>query len=257
MTPNSFPQAFALEGQTALVTGGGTGLGLAIAKCLTAAGARVAIAGRREDVLRRAAEEIGPATVALPCDLTDLDALPQFVKRLEQETGPLTILVNNAGISMKKPSFETSDEDFAEVMRIHVAAANALARETARRMLPRGKGRIVFIGSMASLLGVPEVSAYSAAKTAVIGLTRTLAAEWSSEGVRVNAICPGWIDAGMAAKTFKRDQGFRDKVLSRTPMRRLGAPEDIGWATVYLCSEAARFVTGCVLVVDGGASIGF
>jgi gluconate 5-dehydrogenase len=246
-----------LQGEIALVTGGGSGLGLAIARCMAAAGARVVLAGRREEVLDEAVVSIGSGALGIVHDVTRLDSLPQLVAQVEAQAGPLSILVNNAGVHLKKPALATSDQEFAELVQIHLFAAFALAREAATGMLARGKGSILFIASMASLFGIPEITAYSAVKSAVLGLTRTLAVEWSGAGVRVNAVVPGWIDVGMARITLERDPERKARILARTPLGRLGSPEDVGWASVYLCSPAASFVTGSALVVDGGAAVGF
>lgn len=257
MTQEDFESAFSLTGEVALVTGGGTGLGLVITECLAAAGAQVVITGRRKSVLDEAVESIGSAVVAMPGDITQFDFLPELVAEIEREVGPLSILVNNAGVHMKKPALETSVEEFADVVDVHLFASFALAREAAKVMLPRRKGSIIFIGSMAALMGVPDIPAYSAGKSAVMGLTRALTAEWAAQGVRVNAIVPGWIDVGMARSVLEENPQRKNKILSRTPMGRMGSPDNVGWAAVYLCSPAARFVTGTSLVVDGGASVGF
>ena len=250
-------ESFRLDGQVAMVTGGGTGLGMAIAKALASAGAKTALIGRRRQTLDEACGQIGPSASSWQADVTDLAALPDLVSRIETQLGPLDILVNNAGVHLKKPALETTDDEFANVIQTHLMASFTLAREAARRMLPRGRGSVLFIASMASLFGIPEVAAYTAAKSAVVGLTKALAVEWSPKGVRVNAIAPGWIDSGMARVALAKDPPRRDKIVSRTPMQRLGEDSDIGHAAVYLCSPAAQFVTGTTQVVDGGVSIGF
>ena len=147
-------------------------------------------------------------------------------------------------------------QEFQRVIDTHVLGAFALSRALIPGMKQQGRGNILFIASMASLMGIPEVVAYSAAKTALVGLVRTLATELSADGIRVNAIAPGWIESDMSLKALANDAPRRERVLTRTPMKRLGKPEDIG-AAVYLCSPAARFVTGVLLPVDGGISIGF
>jgi len=248
---------FRLDGQVALVTGGGSGLGLAIATAIAGAGARVVITGRRKDVLDRAVEQIGSGALALPADITQRERINALIDDVETQAGPLDILVNNAGLHLKQPALCTSDEDFDLVMRTHVNAGFALARDAGRRMTARKCGSIVFIGSMAAMFGIPDVSAYTAAKSAVTGLVRSLAVEWSGQGVRVNIVTPGWIDTGMARKALAQDPRRKARILSRTPMERLGSDTDIAHAVLYLCSPAARFVTGTNLVVDGGASIGF
>jgi gluconate 5-dehydrogenase len=249
---------FRLDGETALITGGGTGLGLGMAKCFSQAGARVVLVGRRESELRRAASEIGDSASFVTHDVTQLDHASELLERARKSSGSnISILVNNAGIHLKKAAVETTPEQFQSVLQTHVLAAHALTRAALPDMLARKHGSILFTASMASLFGIPLVIAYSAAKSAHLGMVRTLATEVSKDGVRVNAIAPGWIDSAMLRQAFSDDPQRKQKVLSRTPMNRLGEADDIGWAAVYLCSPAAKFITGTVLPVDGGASIGF
>jgi gluconate 5-dehydrogenase len=254
MQPDS---AFQLQGQTALITGGGTGLGFGMARCLASAGAKVVIVGRRLTELENAAREIGAAAFPLQGDVTDTASLPSLVEQAETLAGPISILINNAGIHLKKPAVDTTPEEFLKVLNTHVIGAHALTRAVLPGMIRRGQGNVLFIASMASLFGIPQVVAYSAAKSAFVGMVRTLATEVSTHGVRVNAIAPGWIDSEMMRKAVNSDPARRDKILGRTPMGRFGEADDIGWAAVYLSSPAAKFVTGVVLPVDGGASIGF
>jgi gluconate 5-dehydrogenase len=221
------------------------------------AGARVVIAGRREEVLREACEQLGSAAGALRCDVTDLAGLPGLVEEVERRFGPLSILVNNAGIHLKKPTVDVSDAEAMSVLQTHLVSAYVLSRECGRRMLARKQGAIIMIASMTALFGIPLVSAYSAAKTGLVGLTRSLATEFSPHGVRVNAIAPGWFDTAMNRAAFEGDPARLQKILARTPMGRVGEALDVGYAAVYLCSPAAKFLTGVVLPVDGGASIGF
>lgn len=253
MSTSKARSAFDLTGQTALITGGGSGLGLGIARCFVAAGARVVLVGRRQVELERAVAELGKHASALPGDITQLRQSPQLVDRAEEMAGPLTVLVNNAGVHLKKDALDTSDADFAAVLQTHVFGAFALTREAGRRMLQRRQGSVIFTASMASFMGVPKVVAYAAAKSAYLGLIRTLATEWGAHDVRVNGIAPGWIASDMLETALNNDPARKAKILSRTPMGRFGEPEDIGWAAVYLASPAARFVNGVVLPVDGGA----
>jgi gluconate 5-dehydrogenase len=250
--------AFDLSGEIALVTGGGSGLGLAIAGCFAAAGAKVVIVGRREDVLAKAAAGIGERAHYLARDITDTARCTELVDAAEAVAkGPVSILVNNAGVHLKKPAVATTDAEFATVMQTHVSAAFALSRECGQRMTTRGRGSILFTSSMAAMMGLPLVVAYAAAKSAYTGLVRTLAAEYGPKGVRVNAIAPGWIASPMLDKALAGDPQRRAKILSRTPLGGFGEPDDVGWAAVYLSSPAAKFVTGAILTVDGGAAIGF
>ena len=248
---------FHLEGEVALITGGGTGLGLAIARCMASAGARVVLAGRRASVLREAAAAIGPQAGSVVCDVTRFKDAARIVAKAEALSGPITILVNNAGIHLKKPALETSDAEFLSVLKTHVLGSHALTRAVLPGMLRRRHGSILFVASMASLFGIPNVFAYSAAKSAYMGMVRALATEVSPTGVRVNAIAPGWIETDMSRRAMDGDPARKRRILARTPLGRFGEPDDIGAAAVYLCSPAAKFVTGAVLPVDGGGSIGF
>ncbi len=253
----AFTKSFSLEGEHALITGGGSGLGLAMAECFVAAGARVTIVGRRPEPLKAACAALGASAASLAVDITDPARVATLVPEVESGLGPLTILVNNAGVHLKKPAALTTDAEFQSVIQTHLFAAFSLSREAAKGMLERGHGSILFTASMTSFIGMTQVVAYSAAKSAYLGVVRALSAEWSAQGVRVNAIAPGWIQSEMLEKALAGDTARRAKIISRTPMGRMGEPHDIGWAAVYLCSPAARFVTGVALPIDGGASIGF
>lgn len=247
---------FSLAGERALITGGGSGLGLGIARCMAAAGAKVVLVGRREAALAEAVGELGEAASYWACDITDPEAVGGMMERLD-EAGPVTILVNNAGVHLKKPATQMSVEEFQQVLQTHVLAAFDLTRRLLPGMIERRHGSILFTASMASLLGIPLVSAYSAAKSAYVGMVRSLTAEAAPYDVRVNAIAPGWIESPMLRQALDGDEARTNKILGRTPMGRFGEAEDVGHAAVYLCSDAGRFVTGVVLPVDGGASIGF
>jgi NAD(P)-dependent dehydrogenase (short-subunit alcohol dehydrogenase family) len=257
MTSKSTHSMFDLNGQTALITGGGTGLGFGMAKCFVACGAKVVLMGRRKEELEKATAALGANAFVLEGDVSKLETIPVRAKQAKKLAGPISILVNNAGVHLKKSSLDTSDAEFATVLQTHVFGAFALSREIGRGMVERKSGCILFTASMASLFGIPLVVAYSAAKSAYTGMVRTLAVELGSQGVRVNAIAPGWIESDMMNKALSDDPERSAKILGRTPMNKFGAPEDIGWAAVYLCSPAAQFVTGVVLPVDGGAAIGF
>jgi len=248
---------FSLKGETALVTGGGTGLGFAIASCFAKAGARVVLVGRREDVLKQAARKIGKDATFEPFDITRFDQVEAFVKRMTRRAGPISILANNAGIHLKKPAVDTTPDEFNAVLQTHVIAAFSFARAVLPGMIKRKHGNLLFTASMASLFGIPLVVAYAAAKSSYLGIVRSLATEVSPHGVRVNAIAPGWIESDMMSKALGSDLVRSKRILGRTPMHRFGKAEDIGWAATYLCSPAAEFVTGVVLPVDGGVSIGF
>ena len=251
-------EAFSLEGKKAIVTGGGTGIGLGVTKALIEAGAKVLITGRREEKLKEVCEELGESCVYFSGDMTSSDDRAQLISQAETLlSGPLNILINNAGNHLKKAAVEVTDEEFQNVMNIHVNASFALSRDFYPSLLKSGGGSIVMIASMASYMGIPKIVAYTTAKSAIVGLTRGLAAEWSPDNIRVNAIAPGWISTPMTDKAFAGDPERMNKVLSRTPMNTFGKAEDIGQAAVYLCSPASKFVTGTLFPVDGGAQIGF
>jgi len=248
---------FDLTGKKAVVTGGGKGLGLAISAALIRAGAQVYITGRDEKALQQAASELGNNCAYAVFDLSALDTIPAFAARLAKDFGAVDILVNNAGINLKKDFLELTDEDFDRIIKTNQYAVFSFTREIAKQMVPRKTGSIVMISSMASQYGIPKVVAYSASKSAVEGMTRAMAVELSPLGVRVNCIAPGFIATEMSAKALNNDKERMNKVLSRTPMGKLGQPSDIGNAVVYLCSDEAAYVTGVILPVDGGNSIGF
>ena len=249
---------FRLEGETALITGGGTGIGLGIARCMVKAGARVVLVGRREAELSAACTELGAAASFVAQDITKFAEAPDLVQRAEKAAGqPVSILINNAGVHLKKFAADTTPEEFQTVFSTHVLAAHALTRALIPGMVARGHGAVLFTSSMAAFMGVPQVMAYAAAKSAYFGMVSTLSAELAAKGVRANAIAPGWIFSEMSRKALDNDPARKAKVMSRIQMGRMGQPEDIGWAAVYLCSPAANYVTGVTLPVDGGAAVGF
>lgn len=249
---------FSLENETALITGGGTGIGLGIARCMVKSGARVVVVGRREEPLSIACKELGAAATHVIHDITSLDDAGSLVESAEKAAGgPISILVNNAGTHLKKPAVETTPAEFQAVITTHLIAAHALTRAILPGMTARGRGSILFTSSMAAFMGVPQVIAYAAAKSAFFGMVSTLSAEHASQGIRVNAIAPGWIFSEMSRKALESDPARRAKVLSRIQMGRMGEPDDVGWAAVYLSSPAAAYITGVTLPVDGGAAVGF
>jgi len=250
-------EAFSLRNQVVLITGGGTGIGLAMGRALHSAGARVVLVGRREAELAAAVKSLGEGASHLVYDATRFETAPALIERVTREVGPIDCLVNNAGINLKKPAAETTEAEFLSVLNTNIVGAHALTRAVAPGMIARKHGHILFTGSMASLFGIPLVIAYTAAKSAMVGMVKGYATEFSPHGVRVNCIAPGWIETEMSRKAFDGDSARKNKVLGRTPMGRLGEPADIGWAAVYLSSPAAKFVTGVILPVDGGVSIGF
>ncbi|MDR3531304.1 MAG: SDR family oxidoreductase [Rhodopila sp.] len=257
MTDDAANKVFRLDGEVALITGGGSGLGLGMARCMADAGATVVIVGRRETPLRAAQAELGDRVLYEVADITEFAKMAALVERISKRAGPVSILVNNAGIHLKKAAVDTTVEEFGALINTHVLASHNMSRHVLPGMIKARHGNILFIASMVAMIGMPLVVAYSAVKSAYVGMVRGLSAEVAEHGVRVNAIAPGWIESPMLRKALSGDEKRTARILSRTPMARFGEPDDIGWAAVYLCSPAARFVTGTLLPVDGGASQGF
>ncbi|WP_432710820.1 SDR family NAD(P)-dependent oxidoreductase [Pedobacter sp.] len=243
--------------QIAIVTGGATGLGLAITKKLVQEGIHVVMIGRNEDNLKAVAADLGELCSYRVCDLQQLSGIPALVDGIVAEYQQVDILVNNAGINMKKPFLEVTDEDFACIIETNLYAVFAISRETIKHMVKAGSGSVVNISSMAAQYGIPKVIAYSAAKTGIEGMTRAMASELSPMGIRINCVAPGFIKTAMSAKALDADPERKNKVFSRTPMGKMGEPEDVAEAVFYLCSNAAKYVTGVIIPVDGGNSIGF
>jgi len=248
---------FSLSAKLALVTGGGTGIGLGISKALIAAGARVVITGRREDVLKDAVAALGDQASYIVFDITDKDKIPSLISSITEKFGPIDILVNNAGVHLKKPAQETTDEDFASILNTNILSVFALTRACASQMIERRSGSIVLIGSMAGIFGVDKVIAYGTSKSALSGLMNGLVTEYSKYNVRINTIAPGWIESPMFFKAIDADPARKEKIVNRIAMPGFGTPADIGHATVFLSSDAARYVTGVLLPVDGGAVVNF
>jgi NAD(P)-dependent dehydrogenase (short-subunit alcohol dehydrogenase family) len=243
--------------KVAIVTGGGSGIGLAISEKFTQSRILTIIIGRDMKKLEAARQRLGEFCRIIRFDLTDLEGIPQLVNDIIKKFGRIDILVNNAGINMKKDFTEVTDEEFGRVMMTNVNVPFALSREVVKKMLPLKNGCIINISSMASQYGIPKVIAYTASKSAIEGMTRSMAVDLSPFGIRINCIAPGFIATKMSAKALDDDAERKRKVLSRTPMAHLGDPADIGDAALFLASDAAKYITGIVLPVDGGNSIGF
>jgi NAD(P)-dependent dehydrogenase (short-subunit alcohol dehydrogenase family) len=207
--------------------------------------------------LIKAKETLGEFCFPITADLSDLSTIPKLVEKILNQFGKIDILVNNAGINLKKEFTEVNDEEFQKILLTNVTAVFALSREVVKHMLEKGNGSIINISSMASQYGIPKVIAYTASKSAVEGMTRAMAVELSPKGIRVNCIAPGFIATDMSAKALNSDAERKQKVMSRTPMGFMGDPADIANAALYLANGEANYVTGIVLPVDGGNSIGF
>jgi len=246
-----------LKTKTAIVTGGASGLGLAATRKFVESGVKTIIIGRNEVNLAEVAKELGELCAYKVYDLSNLAGIPAMVNELVAEHGQIDILVNNAGINQKKAFTEVTDEDFQRIILTNLTSVFALSREVAKFMLEKKEGCIINISSMAAQYGIPLVISYTAAKTGIEGMTKAMAVELSPNGIRVNCVAPGFIATNMSAKALDSDPQRKAKVMSRTPMGKLGVPEDVAEAIYYLSSDAAKYVTGVVLPVDGGNSIGF
>lgn len=247
---------FGLSGKCALVTGSGTGLGRAIALALAEAGADVALAARRVEKLEETAsriETLGRRTLALPLDLTDPAAVPACVEAAESGLAPIDILVNNSGISGAGWASDLPLEEWNRVMDTNLRGAFLMCQATGRGMIERGAGSIINVASVGGFIGIKMLSAYTASKGGLIQLTRTLALEWARSGVRVNALAPGYIETDLNRAHFATESGQR-MIRNHIPMGRLGQPDELRGAAVFLASDASRFMTGSVLVLDGGQS---
>lgn len=243
--------------KVALVTGGASGIGLAIAEKFVQNNINTIIIGRDEVKLNAAKIKLGKLCLHVAFDLNNLSSIPELINQLIKQNKKIDILVNNAGINLKKEFTEVTDEEFHKIILTNVEAVFAISREVVKYMIKEGSGSIINISSMASQYGLPRVIAYTASKSAIEGMTRAMAVELSPKGIRVNCIAPGFIATNMSAKALNNDKERKDKVMSRTPMGALGMPADIADAAAFLASSASAYITGVVLPVDGGNSIGF
>jgi len=246
------PPTFSLAGKLAVITGASRGIGAALAAALAAAGARVVLWGRDRSALAavqaRLADAGGQAAHAV-VDVTDAAAVgAAFVELARHERG-VDILVNNAGVEQLCPSRDVGAALWDRIMDTNLRAAFFCAQAAARHMRPGAS--ILNVCSLTSEVGVPGAAAYGASKAGLAGLTRTLAAEWAADGIRVNGIGPGYFRTALT-ESFYRDPAWQERMLEKIPLRRFGRPEDLGGAAVFLCSDAAGYVTGQILYVDGG-----
>ena len=241
----------------AIVTGGASGIGFAIAEKFVKNNITTIIIGRNEEKLNSAKAKLGELCEPVPFDLNHLSAIPELIQNLVKKYSKIDILVNNAGINLKKEFTEVTDEDFQKIMLTNVQSIFTISREVVKSMIENKNGSIVNISSMASQYGLPKVIAYSASKGAIEAMTRAMAVELSPKGIRVNCIAPGFIATDMSAKALNNDPERKNKVLSRTPMGALGLPSDVGDAALFLATSESAYITGVVLPVDGGNSIGF
>ena len=248
---------FDLTGKVALVTGASSGLGVHFARTLAGAGASVAIAARRADRLVSLQAELqaaGAKAVAVELDVQSNDSITAAFAAAEKALGPIDIVVNNAGISIVKPALDMPVEDWDAVVNTNLRGAWLVAQTAGKRwLMAKRPGVIVNIASILGLRTIGQVAPYNASKAGLIHLTRALAMEWARHDIRVNAICPGYIETEMNSDFWKTPAGQR--LIDRIPQRRIGKPEHLDGALLLLASEAGSFMTGSVLTVDGGHTV--
>ncbi len=246
---------FRLDGKAALVTGAGTGLGAAMARGLAEAGADVAALGRRARLVSETARQIegfGRGALAISADVTQAEEVKRAVSRVEETLGGIDVLINAAGVLNADASVDVSPEDFRFVLDVNLTGAFLCAQAVGRGMLERGGGSIVNVGTFLGERGHrPARAAYNASKYGVVGLTKSLAAEWGGGGVRVNCICPGVHRTPMLAPALE-DPAVEERLKEKTILGRVGEPEDIVGLTVFLASDASAYVTGARIFEDGG-----
>ena len=248
--------AFRLDGQVALITGAAGGLGSAMARVFAAAGAHVGLAELPERI--GAAQEIaavaaahGVRALAVGMDVTDLPSIEAAVAEVEAKLGAPDVLVANAGVNVPRPALEVTEADWDRVLDVDLKGVFFTCQAAGRRMVARGTGSIVTIASQNGVIGYPQRAAYCAAKAGVVNLTRVLALEWATNGVRVNAVGPTFVETPLTRLTLA-DPALREDILRRIPLGRLGTPDEVAHAVLFLASPAASLITGTCLLADGG-----
>lgn len=243
---------FDLTGKTALVTGASGGIGGAIARALHGAGATVGLSGTRTEPLEALAKELGERAHVMPCNLSDKDAVEALPKQAVEAMGSLDILVNNAGITRDQIFMRMSDDEWQSVLDVNLTSTMRLCRGVMRPMMKARWGRIINISSIVGVTGNPGQANYAASKAGVIGLTKSIAYEVASRGITANAVAPGFIATAM---TDKLTDDQKTKINSQIPAARMGAPDEIAAAVLYLASPEAGYVTGTTLHVNGGMAM--
>jgi 2-deoxy-D-gluconate 3-dehydrogenase len=249
---------FDLKGKVAIVTGGNGGIGLGMARGLASAGARIVVAARNADKSRAAVaelERLGADALAVQVDVTDEAAVHAMAQTTLDRWGRIDVLVNNAGINIRKPAHELSLAEWHRVLETNLTSAFLCARAVYPAMKAGGGGKIINIGSMMSIFGASFVPAYGASKGGIVQLTRALACAWARDNIQVNAVLPGWIDTDLTRRARQEIPGLHENVLRRTPAGRWGTVDDLAGIAVFLASPASNFITGAAIPVDGGYSI--
>lgn len=248
-------QSFQLTGQRALITGSSAGIGLALAEALAQAGAHVILNGRTASKVQAAAQSLGAQGLSVSTsvfDVTDAAHVRTAIDQIESE-GPIGILINNAGMQIRGPLHEYQDDDWHTIMKTNLDSVYYVGQAVAKKMIPRGRGKIINICSVQSELGRPGIAPYTATKGAVKMLTKGMAIDWGQFGINVNGLGPGYFKTELNQKLVD-DPTFSGWLIGRTPSRRWGDVQDLGGAAVFLASEASRFVNGHILYVDGGVT---
>ena len=243
---------FRLDGKAALVTGASGGIGAALARALHAQGAVVALSGTRRDALEALAIQLGDRVHVCPADLRDASEPDALIETAETATGPLQILVNNAGMTRDMLALRMSDQDWQAVLDVDLSAPFRLARAALRGMVRRRAGRIINISSIVGATGNPGQANYAAAKAGLVGMSKALAQEVASRGITINVVAPGFV---VTAMTNALSEAQKTKLSDAIPLKRLGQPEDIAAAVAYLASDEAGWVTGATLHVNGGMAM--
>lgn len=246
---------FDLTGRVAIVTGGNGGIGLGMAKGLIEAGASVVIAGRNKEKSAKAAASLGDRARAIEVDVANEASVQALVDQSASIFGRIDILVNNAGIAIRKqPETYTLDE-WRQVIDTNLTSAFMCSKAVYPHMVKAGGGKIINIGSILSIFGIPVAVPYGATKGGVVQMARSFAAAWAKDNIQVNTILPGWIDTDLTETARVQIEGLNERVLARTPAKRWGDPADFAGITVFLSSSASDFVTGTAIPIDGGYSI--
>ncbi|WP_307277008.1 SDR family oxidoreductase [Arthrobacter sp. W4I7] len=244
---------FSLAGKRALVTGAGRGLGRATAEGLAAAGAKVALVSRTSAEIEEVAAAIGANAVACPGDISATAAIPGMLDEIEKKLGgAIDVVLHAAGVQHRQPAQDFDPAEWDRVINVNLTAPFLLSQQIGKRQIQRGmEGSHIFIGSLSSHISLPDVVAYTASKSGIYGLIRNLSTEWSRYGIRVNGIGPGYFRTKLTEAVFA-DPERQQQLMDRIPMQRFGDPEDLAGAAVFLASPAAGYVTGQLLMVDGG-----
>lgn len=250
--------AFDLKGRVAIVTGGNGGIGLGMARGLARAGASLAVAARDRAKSAAAVKELealGAQALAVEVDVSREASVAAMVEAVVARYGRVNILVNNAGINIRKTPEAFTLEEWRQILDANLTGAFLCSRAVYPHLVKAGGGKIINVGSMMSIFGAPVAVPYGASKGGIVQLTRGLATAWAKDGIQVNAVLPGWIDTALTAQARKDIPGLAERVLARTPARRWGVPDDLAGIAVFLASPASDFVTGTAIPVDGGYSI--